>query len=84
MNNLNVSAEYMQRLVDEARGQVETTAIWKNKEQDVPAACAALDELLKASTKFRGTLQVIVYLKRNKLAFLSLTNQIDNRAGWSS
>ncbi|KAI8138173.1 COG4 transport protein-domain-containing protein [Fennellomyces sp. T-0311] len=56
LNNLNVSAEYMQRLAQDARPEIEA-AIWKEKEYDMKIATKALDDLAAASSKFQKLLQ---------------------------
>ncbi|KAI7854030.1 COG4 transport protein-domain-containing protein [Circinella umbellata] len=56
LNNLNVSAEYMERLAQDARPEVEA-AIWKNPDHDIKIATKALDDLASASSKFRKLLQ---------------------------
>ncbi|KAI9273055.1 COG4 transport protein-domain-containing protein [Phascolomyces articulosus] len=56
LNNLNVSAEYMERLAQDARPEVKS-AIWKDAEHDIKIATKALDDLAAASSKFRKLLQ---------------------------
>ncbi|KAI7884571.1 COG4-domain-containing protein [Lichtheimia hyalospora FSU 10163] len=56
LNNLNVSAEYMQRLAQDARPDVDK-AIWKHKEKDLETADKALNNLSSASSKFQRLLQ---------------------------
>ena len=64
LNNLNVSAEYMERLAQDARPEVEA-AIWKNPDHDIKIATKALDDLASASSKFRKLLQVNTKRKDN-------------------
>lgn len=56
LNNLNVSADYMQRLIQDAQREV-ASAIWKFKDDDIPAANKALENLSRATANFEKLLQ---------------------------
>ncbi|KAI9316416.1 COG4 transport protein-domain-containing protein [Dichotomocladium elegans] len=56
LNNVNVSAEYIQRLAQDAEADVET-AIWKDRDNDLQITSKALEMLSAGSLKFQRLLQ---------------------------